>query len=196
VRGHVADDQGTDDHADRDVDEEVPVPPGVLREHPAQQQSDRGAASSDHRPVAERAAALVIGEGHEHDRQRRRGHGPGGQTLQPAQDDQQGAGGVNADQEREQREGGHPAEQHVAASEQVRGAAPQQQETAEGQDVGGHDPLDAAVGEVQLVLDDRERDADDGCVQHDHELGDRDEREHRPPRGVSHQMGPPAPAFH
>jgi hypothetical protein len=58
-------------------------------------------------------------------------------------------------------------------------ASAEQQQTAEGQHVGGDDPALACVGQVQLGLQPRQRDDDDGAVEGRHQLhaGDRDDRD-------------------
>ena len=65
-------------------------------------------------------------------------------------------------------------------AEQVTGPPAKQQEPAEGERVSVDDPLQVGPGEVQGVLDVRQRHVDDGGVEHDHELRGRDHRKGEP----------------
>ena len=60
-------------HADRDVDEEDPLPAERVREDAAEQDARRGTEAADRAPDAERDVALAaLGERRREDRQRRR----------------------------------------------------------------------------------------------------------------------------
>jgi len=48
--------------------------------------------------------------------------------------------------------------------------AAEQQQAAEGEGVGVDDPGQAGVAEAEVGLDVRQRDVDDGAVEHDHQL--------------------------
>ena len=50
-------------------------------------------------------------------------------------------------------------------------------QAAEGDRVGVHHPLQAGSGEAKRTLHMRQRHIDDGCVEHDHELGGRDDQQ-------------------
>src|SRR5918999_75851 len=65
-------------------------------------------------------------------------------------------------------------------------AAPptEQQQTAEGEGVGRDDPLPVAVGYAQVLLGGGQSDVHDGRVEHDHQLGERDEDERSPAVGI------------
>src|ERR1700712_4192938 len=61
------------------------------------------------------------------------------------------------------------------------GAPPAEQEQrAEGQRVGGDDPLARAFGEAERFLGRGQRDVDDRRVEHDHQLGDREDDQDEP----------------
>jgi hypothetical protein len=64
-------------------------------------------------------------------------------------------------------------------SDGVADAPADQQQAAEGQHVGGDDPALACVGKVELGLQPRQRDDDDGAVERRHQLhaGDREYRD-------------------
>ncbi len=57
-------------------------------------------------------------------------------------------------------------------------APAEQEEPAEHQRVGVQDPGQALLREADVALDRRQRDVDHGRVQDDHELRDRDQRQH------------------
>jgi hypothetical protein len=88
------------------------------------------------------------------------------------------------------------ADQRPLAAEQIAELAPEQQEAAERQRVGGDDPLPVVGGEVKCPLGRRERDVHDRRVQHDHELGDAQEREDRPSAGAGSEVGVRAGGAH
>ena len=58
--------------------------------------------------------------------------------------------------------------------------ATQQQQAAEGEGVGRDHPLPVGIGDAEVLLCRRQRDVDDRCVQHDHQLR-RGEHRERPP---------------
>jgi hypothetical protein len=103
-------------------------------------------------------------EGGQHDRQRGRRHESGSAALRAAQHDQQRRIRADRDEERADGERHHAGHQHPAPPEQVGRTTPEQQEPAEGQHVRGDHPADRGVAEVQLHLDDGQRDVDDGDV--------------------------------
>ena len=80
----------------------------------------------------------------------------------------------SSDASREQDDAG---DEDPASAEDVTGAAAEQQQAAEGERVGVDDPLQAGAGEAERVLDVRERDVDDGRVEHHHELGGGDDHQ-------------------
>ena len=59
-------------------------------------------------------------------------------------------------------------------------SAAEQQQRAEGQRVGGDDPLPGVVGEAEVLLRAGQRDVHDRHVEHDHQLGDGDQRQDQP----------------
>ncbi len=68
-------------------------------------------------------------------------------------------------------------DEHAAAAGAVGEAARGEEAAAEGERVGGDHPGDAGGAEAELLLHGRERDRDDRRVEHDHELGDAEDRE-------------------
>ena len=65
----------------------------------------------------------------------------------------------------------------AAAAEQVGHAPAEQQEAAEDERVGVDDPGQVLLGEVEVAADRRQRDVDDRGVEHDDELGRREQGE-------------------
>ena len=88
-----------------------------------------------------------------------------------------------------ERGGGGEADQAddegALAAPQVGDTAAEEQQSAEGQGVGRDDPLPVAVGDAQVLLGGGQRDVHDGRVEHDHQLGERDEDERFPAVGVA-----------
>src|SRR5207253_11215424 len=68
--------------------------------------------------------------------------------------------------------------------------ATQEQQAAEGKRVGGDDPLPVGVGGAEGCLRRRQRNADDGRVERDHQLRHRDERERDPPPPIRLRRNP------
>ena len=77
-------------------------------------------------------------------------------------------------------EGDEPHHEDDAPAEHVAGAPAEQQEAAERQRVAGDDPLEAVLGEVEVLLDRRQRDVHDRDVEHHHQVRDAEHREGLP----------------
>ena len=75
---------------------------------------------------------------------------------------------------REQHQADH---EHAAAAEQVGHPPAQQQEAAERERVGVHDPRQVGACEVQVLADRGQRHVHDRRVDHDHELGHRQQQQ-------------------
>ena len=120
------------------------------------------------------------GEGDREQREgRRRGEG-GADALDGAGGEQQPAGLGEPAGERSDREQGEAREEDAATAEQVAAAGAEQQQAAEGQAVGV-ETHDSEVGlKLERALDVGQRDVHDAGVEHDHELGDEDDRERGP----------------
>jgi hypothetical protein len=74
-------------------------------------------------------------------------------------------------------EQGDPAEEDPSRSDHVGQAATEEEEPAEQQGIGIDDPGDSAGGEAEIGLDRRQGDVDDGRVEHEKELGGRQQGE-------------------
>ena len=65
----------------------------------------------------------------------------------------------------------------TAAAEDVAEAPAEEQQPAEGERVGVEDPRQRGRAEAEVGVDAGERDVHDGGVEHDHQLGDQDDRD-------------------
>ena len=88
------------------------------------------------------------------------------------------------------REPDQSGDENPPASQQVRGATAEQQETPVGEEVAAGDPLQVLLGEVQAVLNRRQRDVDDRRVGHVHELNpaQQKQRQHTQPRAQRRRL--------
>ena len=177
--------QRKDERPDRDVHEEDPLPAEVLRQHAAEQDADRGTATPERTPDAERLVPVrALLERRRDDRQRcRRDHGPA-ESLHRARRDQHTFAVRKAAHERGGGEEGDSDHEHASPSEEIRGTAPEEKEAAERQCVCRHDPLDVFAREVELRCDRRECDVDDRDVEDRHEERRADDCEDEPAPGI------------
>ena len=156
--------------ADRDVHEEDPVPVDRLGQQAAGQQPDRAARRGDEGVDADRLRLLPrLGEHRDdHAEDHRRGHRAADSLDEAGRDEH--LLGLRQPAERarhgEHAEAGH---EDALAAEEVAEAAGEQEQAAEGDQVGVDDPGEARLREAEVVLDRRQRDVDDGHVEHDHQ---------------------------
>ena len=180
--------------ADRDVDEEDPLPARVLREDAAEEHADRRAGAGDPAEDAERLVPLrALREGDGRDREDRRREDRSRSTLQQTEDDQLRRRGRKPAQQGERRERGQADHEHAPATEDVAQAAAEQNQAAVGQGVPADDPLQAGRRrEVQILLDRRQRHVHDRHVEDDHQEGDPQDRQRLPALWISaHTNAPP-----
>jgi hypothetical protein len=166
--------------SDRHVDEEDPVPVGVLRQQAADERADRERHRRDACPDADGRAALPRRERGGDDREGRRVHQRGAEPLDDACTDQEVAARCEAAGERGGREDGQPDHEDQAPAEQVGELAAREHEGCERQRVAGDDPFELRELHVQRRLHPRQGHVDDRVVEHDHEQPDR-HRTERPP---------------
>ena len=159
------------DRADGQVDEEDPRPAQVRGQNAADQHADRPADPGGSAPHAERDVALApFAKRGDDDRQRRRHEQRPAEPLQGPRNDQRPLRPGEPREQRAEREHGHAGNEEPPPPEQVGKPAAQEQRSAEQDRVGGNDPLQALLGEVQVVLDRRQRDEHDRNVEDDYEL--------------------------
>ncbi len=157
--------------ADRDVDEEDPLPGEQVGEDPAHQDACGSAEAADGTPGAERDVPLTaLGERAGQDRERRRSDGRGAEALERAGADQRHLVPGQAAEQRSHGEDDEAGHEDPLAAEDVRQAAAQQHESAEDQRVGADHPLQVLLREAKVFLDRRKGHVDDGDVEHHHEL--------------------------
>ena len=165
-------------NADRQVDEEDPVPVEDVGEHAAEQDADRAAARGDEAEHAHRLGAVGrLGEEIHHERER---HGRGDRAahaLHRTRGDQELLRGRQAAGQRgdgEQRDAG---QEQPAVAVQVAEPPAQQQEAAERQQIGVHDPGQRRRREAEVVPDRGQRHVHDRRVEHDHEAAEAEDDE-------------------
>ena len=175
----LAEDEGQ--RADRQVDEEHPVPAQGLGEHAAGQQAQRATGDGHEHVGAHRAGALGgLGELGDDDRQDHRGLRGRAEALQEAGADQHALAGRHPAQQRGDGEDGETGEEDPLAPDEVAEPAGQQQQAAERDQERVDHPGQVALAEVELTLDRRQRDVHDRHVEHDHQLGQADDERASP----------------
>ena len=160
------------------VHEEHPAPVEPLGEHAARQQADGATTRGDGGEDAERPVPLrAFGERRGDEGQRGGRRDRATDALQGARGQQlPGLLGESAEQrgEGEEQDAGH---EDPAAAEDVTGTAAEQQQAAEGEGVRADDPGEVGRGELERVLNVRERDVHNRRVEYHHELAGRDDGE-------------------
>ena len=116
----------------------------------------------------------------------------GAGALDRAGRQQPGLGGGEPAGQRGGGEQQQPGDEHLAAAEQVPGPAAEQQQPAEGQRVGVDHPFQAGAGEAERALDVRQRDVDDGRVEHHHQLRGGDDQQGQAEPGPAAPVAPGA----
>ena len=157
--------------ADRDVDEEDPVPAEHVGEDAAEQHADRPAARQHEAEDAHRLRALGgLGEHHHDQRQRDRRDDGAAEALDRAGDHEDLLRAGEPAGEGGDGEEGDTADEHSPVAEQVTEPAAEQQEAAEGEQVGVHDPGEGGLREAQIRPDRRQGDVHDRRVEDDHQI--------------------------
>ena len=171
--------------ADREVDEEDPVPAQRLGEQAAGEQAERAAGDRDEDVGAHRAGALGgLRELGDDDREDHRRLGGRADALEEARADQRLLRRGDAAQQRRDRERDEAGEEHALAPEQVAEAAGQEQQAAEGDEERVDDPGQVRLAEAEVVLDRRQRDVHDRDVEHDHQLREADDDQRGPAAAI------------
>ena len=156
--------------ADRQVDEEDPVPADRLGQDAAGEQADRRARGRDEAVDADRLRLLggLREHRHDHPEDHRGGHRPA-DALDEARGHQHLLALGQPARERRDGEDGEAGEEQAAAAEQVAETTGEQQQAAEGDQVGVDDPREARLGEAEVALDRGQRHVHDRRVEDDHE---------------------------
>src|SRR5207302_6680587 len=134
-----------------------------------------------------------LGEQAHHQRQGHSGRDRTAKPLHRARGDQEPLRGREAARERREREDADARDEQAPVAEEVTEPPSEQQEAAVGQEIAVDDPGERRLGEPEVGPDRRERDADDGDVEHDHQAREAKDVERKPaPAGVSgvaHEFG-------
>ena len=157
------------------------VPPEQRAEHEA------GHPDDDHHGHRPHAQHLVVEEP-EDERVRDRRHGRGRDAEQGAQRDELARGAHGDHAQADDAEGRQAHEQHPPPSQPVSGRACGQEQPTEGQRVGAGDPLQGRGAAAQVTADGRQRDGQQGVVDHLHEEGEAQGGQ-RDPGGPKRRVG-------
>ncbi len=189
--------EGDGHHADGQVDEEDPVPAERLSEHSPGEQAERSAGDGDEHVCAHRSGALArLRELGGDDREDHRRLHRGADALDEAGADQFSLTGRKPAERRGGREHDHAGEEHTLAAEQIAESTGEEQEAGEGDEEGVDDPGEVSLAEVQVALDGGEGHVHDRRVEHDHQLGEANDRERQPAAPVAAGDGRGRDALH
>ena len=184
------------DQRERDVQVEDRPPAHGFRQDPTDHRADCERHAGDRGPQPDRAGDQVGREVRHDQRQRRGDHQRRAGALNDPPDEQRrvvrgdataGAGG---------REHGDTDQEDAPAPEDVAQPSAGREQNREREQVGVHDPLNGRERRVEVALDRRQSDVDDGPVENVHPEPER--RRHERPPGCGHRHAPrarrPAPA--
>ena len=176
--------------ADREVDEEDPVPAQRLGEQAAGEEPERASGHRHEDVGAHRAGSLgdprELGDDDREDHRRLRGRAD---ALEEARCDQRPLRRGDAAQERRDRERDHAAEEHALSPGQVAEPAGQEQQAAERHEERVDDPGQVRLAEAEVLLDRRERDVHDRDVEDDHQLREADDEQRCPAAAIGGEAG-------
>ena len=177
------------DERDRGVDDQQPLPAHVRQGGAAEQRAEDEAAHADDDHERHRAhPQRVVVEEPEDERVRDRGHHRRGDAEGRAQRDQLAGRVDGEDGQADQAEGGEPDEQDAATAQTVRGRAGGEKQAAEGERVRPAHPLKGRRTAADVAADGRQRDGQQGVVDHLHEEGQA-QRGQRDPRRLQGAVG-------
>ncbi len=155
------------DQRDRGVDDEQPLPADVGQGGATEQRAEdeAGHADDDHQRHGAHAQRLLV-EQPEDQRVGDRRHRGGGKAEGRTQRDQLTSAGDEDDAEAEQAEDGETDQQHAPAPQPVGHRAGGEQQSTEGQRIGAGDPLKGGRAAAEVAADGRQRDRQEGVVDH------------------------------
>jgi hypothetical protein len=171
--------------ADREVDEEDPVPAERLGEDPAGEKAERAPGDRHEHVRAHRPCALARpGELGDDDREDHRGLGGGADALHEAGGNQRALARRNAAQERGSGKRDETREEHAPAAGEIAEPSREQEQAPERDQERVDDPREARLAEVEVALNRGQRDIHDRDVEHDHQLRQAHDHECRPATAV------------
>ena len=175
--------------ADREVDEEDPVPAQHLGQQASDEQAERAAGDRDEHVRAHRAGPLGgLRELGDDDRQDHRGLGGGADALEHAGADQRLLARGEPAQQRRERERDEAGKEDALAPDEVAEPAGQEQQAPEGDEEAVDDPGQVGLAEAEVALDRRQRDVHDRDVEDDHQLREADDDQGRPAAAVGRRV--------
>ena len=162
--------QHADEHddADRQVDQERPVPGRIGGEPSADQRAEGGHATDGSAPHSECGGACLADEDSVDDRQRAGQQHRGADALKCARADDGEGGRGGGHQHAGGNEDDETDDEQQASTGAVSDAAGQDQQGRERQRVGGRDPLGVGRGEPEVLDHRRDCDVDHRGVEDDH----------------------------
>jgi hypothetical protein len=158
----------------------VQVEEAVLGEDRAEQRTAHVGEAEGGAVEGERLGPLVLREHDHYDGDDLRHHQCRGDALGEPGGDQHAGRRGRATGDRGHGEAGDADEEDALAAEDVAEPAAGDEHQREGQRVAGEDPLRGRVSGVEVGLDARQGDADDGAVDEVHESGGEHEAERQP----------------
>ncbi len=173
--------ENDDEDPDRNVDEEDPVPVEDVGEDSAEKNTERASAGGDEAEDAHRLRPLGrLGEQRHHQRESDGRDDRGAEPLHGARDDEHLLRGRQTADRRGDGEERDAGEEQAPMPEEVAEPAAEEQEPAERDQVRIDDPRQPFVREPEVLLDRRQSDADDGHVEHDHQVAQAEDEECEP----------------
>ena len=156
-------------NADREVDVEDPAPAVAVGQPSADDGAENRRDDDAEAPEAHGLAALVRLEGFEEHRLRQRLQGAAGRALNDAEEDERSERRREAAQKRRRGEADDRQHQQPLAAEHAREPAGHRQNDGVGDQIGRQDPGRFIDRRGHRRRDMRQRDVDDGGVEHLHE---------------------------
>ena len=173
--------ESANEHADRQVDEEDPVPGEEVREDPAGEHPEGPTSGEDEPEDAHRLGTVGrLGEEHHRERERDRRDKRAAEALDRARGHQLPLRGREPAGERGEGEERDADQEHAALPEEVAQPPAQQQEAAEREQVGVDHPGERGLREAEVVPDRREGDVHDRHIQHDHQVAEAEDDQREP----------------
>ena len=165
------------DDADRDVEQEDPVPAQPLGDGATHERADRDREPGDPAPRAEREGPSLRGNRGRQDRQAERRDDRATDALDGPGEDQDLAVRGEGGRERSGGEHDEADDEHPATAEAVTERGAGEQQHRERQRVGVDHPLELLERGAKVLADHGQRGGDDEVVEGDHEQADRADRE-------------------
>ncbi len=175
---------------DRDVDQQAPAPGGVLGQHAAEDEPERGAATGDRAINTEGAGTFSgLGERDRDEGERCRRENRGECSLQRTGGEQERGVRSEAADRRCRGETKQTTDKGALSPDEVGDPAAEKQQATECQGVRGDDPLPISHGNVQIGLGLGHGDVHDGRIEHYHQLSHGNNCERKPSLGVDAAPG-------